>query len=448
VSGVATAPRATPRERGEASPAGARRTRLWLAVILAVALVLRLAWSLYAARVAHVLNDPFSYLEMGKGLAAGKGYRFPIDATPTAYFPIGYPAFVAVFAWINDHTPLNDIPRTVGVVQAFLGTASVWLVWRIAARVFGTTTGLVAAAVTAVFPGLLLYSAPMLSETLYVVLELAAIAVILDRPWDEDTPSWRRIAAFGVLTALTALVRPQAILLVVALAIGLVAARFGWRRGLAAAGVSLAVALVCIAPWTARNAVVMHAFIPISTNTGDDLCMGHNPQATGAFALYPGCLGIKDFRGGKSEVKRDRDNTHKALKFAWEHPRRELHLATQRIRYTYDGDYEAVDAVEGYRAPGALFLPDALRGGLKHTADGYLWVVLLFALISIPMLASRRDGRSTFLLAATLMMAFVPVIFFGDVRFHVPASPLFAIAAAVALLRLAGRLRRRAPAAS
>jgi hypothetical protein len=42
-------------------------------------------------------------------------------------------------------------------------------------------------------------------------------------------------------------------------------------------------------------------------------------------------------------------------------------------------------------------------------------------------------------------MALAPVIFFGDARFHVPASPLFAIAAALTLARLAALRSARRP---
>jgi hypothetical protein len=34
--------------------------------------------------------------------------------------------------------------------------------------------------------------------------------------------------------------------------------------------------------WCVRNAVVMHAFIPVSTNNGVNLLLGNNPQATGS----------------------------------------------------------------------------------------------------------------------------------------------------------------------
>jgi 4-amino-4-deoxy-L-arabinose transferase-like glycosyltransferase len=443
VSGLATASRASPRGDGAAG-IDERRERRILYGLLALAFVLRLAWVLYASRDPAELNDPSSYLSMGTSIAHGDGYRFPIDNTPTAYFPIGYPVFVGAMVWLVEHTPFTDVPKTIGLAQVVLGTASVWLVWRIARRLWDARIALLAAGLLAVFPGLLLYTAPILSETLFVFLELCAILVLVDRPWDGETPSTKRLIAFGVLTAVAALVRSQAVLFLLVLPIALLVARFGWRRALRAGAIALAAAAITIAPLTIRNAITMDAFVPISTNTGDDLCIGHNPGATGAFALYEDCVGIKTFKGGEGEIRRDRENTAKALKWAWEHPRREVELLWKRALYTYDGDYEGLDAVEAYG--NAEFIPDGFRTVVQRIADGYFWFVLGFGLVGGVLLWSRRDGRSTFVLGGMLAMALIPLAFFGDVRFHVPASPLFAIAAAVALATIARRFSRRTPA--
>ena len=440
MSGVATARGAPPQARGADARAVARE-RLWLWALVGLAFALRLAWALYASRQPAGLNDPHTYLMSGQDLAAGRGYRFVLDGAPTAYFPIGYPALVAAVVWVVDHTPLSDIPRTVGVLQALLGAASVWLVWRITTRIAGARAALVAAGITAFFPGLLLYSAPLLSETLFVFAELVAIAVLVDVPWGPRGPSTRRLIAAGVLFGLAALVRPQAALFIVAFFLALLIARSGWRRALAAGAIVAVAAALTVMPWTIRNAITMDAFIPISTNGADDLCIGHNPAANGAFAFYPACLDIKGLKGGEREVQRERKNTREAINYAWSNPRRELWLTLQRARFTYNGDYEAVDAVEAYG--NARFLPGGLRSGLKHGSDVYFWVVTLLALAGLPFLASRGEPRRTFLLIGLIAMAVAPLAFFGDVRFHVPASPLFAIAAAVAVTRLPGVLRRR-----
>jgi hypothetical protein len=440
MTGVATAPRAASHGSG-ANARDSGRQRRWLFAILGLALLLRLAWALYAARDPAGLNDPMTYLVMAHGIADGDGYNFIVDGSPTAYFPVGFPAFLAAIVWVVDHTPLTDVVKTTAVLHAFIGTAGVWPAWRIAARIWDARAGLAAAALMAVFPGLILYTAPLLSETLFVTLELAAIAVIVDRPWDGGWPSRRRLIAFGALSAAAIYVRPQAVLIIVAFGIGLAVARFGWRRALGATAVALATAALLIVPWTVRNAITMDAFVPISTNSGDDLCIGHNPAANGHFGFYPDCLDIKGLKGGEREIERDKKNVKVALDFMTSHPRREAWLLVQKAKYTYDGDYEGLDAVEGYG--NAPFIPDGFRTVLQRLADGYFWVVLALALLAIPLLPSRRDGRGTMVLAAMVGMALIPLAFFGDVRFHVPASPLFAIAAAVALTRLPALVRAR-----
>lgn len=442
--GLATAQRAESAQREDGGPSRERERRLLLA-ILAAALLLRLAWSLYAARAPSGLNDPFTYLSSAERIIAGEGYRFSFDGSPTAYFPIGYPAFVAAFVWIVDSTPLTDVPRVVGIVQAVVGTASVWLVHRIASGLYGVRTGLVAAAIVAFFPGLAMYSANLLSETLFVFLILLALAVGTAVPWDQGSPSWRRLAAFGLLTGAAMLVRPQASLLLIALVVAMLLARFGWRRALAAGGVALAVALLTITPWTIRNAITMDAFIPISSNLGDDLCIGHNDGALGHFAFYEDCLTPGKIRGGEHEVERSREGTRVALDHIWSEPQREAWLLVQKARYTYNGDDGAIAAAEAYG--NARFLPGGLRDGLTTIADVYFFLVVALGTVGAAMLARRREARSLTVLLALVAMALIPLAFFGDVRFHVPASPLFAITAAVALTRLLPRLRDRAPAA-
>ena len=79
------------------------RERLVLGGILAVALVLRVAWCFHAARLpAGGLHDPNFYYLYGQQLANGLGYRL-LDGSPTAYYPPGYPMalapFILVTAW-------------------------------------------------------------------------------------------------------------------------------------------------------------------------------------------------------------------------------------------------------------------------------------------------------------------------------------------------------------
>ena len=134
-----------------------RQERRWLAAVLAVALALRVAWALYATSSPRepLHCDPFFYFTYGKDLARGDGYSNFLTGHPTAYYPVGYPGGLAGLFWLVWHTPIPDnLPVAATLLQAVLGAATVGLVFVIARRLFGTRTGIVAAALTAVYPNL------------------------------------------------------------------------------------------------------------------------------------------------------------------------------------------------------------------------------------------------------------------------------------------------------
>src|SRR5207244_155981 len=111
----------------------------------------------------------------------------------------------------------------------------------------------------------------------------AVFWLVRHTPLPDDLPhaaTTLNAVASRAAVGLASLTRPPALLFLVALGIGAWVGGAGWRRALAQAGIALLAAAVVIVPWSIRNAVVMDAPIAISTNLGDDLCIGHNPAAT------------------------------------------------------------------------------------------------------------------------------------------------------------------------
>ena len=164
-------------------------------VVLLAALAVRVAWVLYAGHEPTGFNsgDPVAYLRYGRELAAGHGYRSIVTGQPTAFYPIGYPLFVAVFAWPVQHGLLpDDLTRIVGLAQAVLGTGTVWFVWVIGQRLFGSRVALLAAVVTAAWPGLVLLTASLHLETVFVALLMGALATLVGRPANAEPRANRK----------------------------------------------------------------------------------------------------------------------------------------------------------------------------------------------------------------------------------------------------------------
>ncbi|MEI2651319.1 MAG: hypothetical protein V9G12_03970, partial [Microthrixaceae bacterium] len=120
-------------------------------------------------------------------------------------------------------------------------------------------------------------------------------------------------------------------------------------------------------------------------------------------------------------------------------------LSLRKLWYTYQHDHDALRAVESYEQD--RFLPGPVRSALRWGSDGFYVLTMVAALAGASMLVQRwwRDRRNqvlpAFLLVATAASALVPILFFGETRFKVPSTPLFALLAAPAVVLLLQRER-------
>jgi 4-amino-4-deoxy-L-arabinose transferase-like glycosyltransferase len=416
-----------------------------LVVIIAVGALLRIAWSVYAARTPKGLHDPLLYRFLAEAVATGHGYSYPppfngqgIGYAPTAYYPPGYPLLLGALEWVTNHTPLPESHNAhVVVINLIAGLAAIVLVYAIARRLADERTGIIAAALVAFWPNLIFHTAVALSETLFIAFLLLTIWLAVTVP--RKGRSWARLAAVGGALGLAVLVRPVALPLIAALAIAWLIAGIGWRDVLVRTGVVTLVCIAVLVPWIVRNEVVVGSAV-LSTNTGDNLCMSRQPGAFGGFLLTDYCNSdLTGLHRPASEIKKDDDGRHKAITFIREHPATEVRLWFSRLRYGYENDADGLRAAESYESD--LFIPSWLRTSLKVAANVWFVVVGALAVVSLFWWLRRRDFGGWFLFGSVIAVGVIPIVaFFGDARFHVPVDPLFAILAAGLL---SGWLRSR-----
>ncbi len=413
-------------------------------VIVAVGVLVRLVWSVYAARQPVGEHDPAFYTIFAQSLASGDGYRLP-DGQPTAYYPVGYPAALGAVYWLADNTPLPDgrVPLAVAL-NLVAAAVSLVLIHQIGSRLFDRRVGLAAAAGLALMPNLVFHTALALTETLFNTIALAAVLLVV-------ATDWRRrpfpvLLGFGVLVGVAALVRPPSLLFLPVLVLaGWRAGGWGWREALRSLVVPTVAAAAVILPWSLRNLDVMGAPILLSSNVGDNLCIGHNPDATGAFQFPPSCLdGYDDLVRPEYEVRRDADGRATALEFIREHPEEQLRLVPLRALYTYRNDTDALDATESYGDE--PFLGDRLRTALGILSNVTFFATLIVGTAAAFVLRGRsgvRDPGRTFVVLVALSLAATPLAFFGDVRFHVPVVPFLILGAAALVVWVRDRRAAR-----
>ena len=419
------------------------RRLLW--GIVAIAFGLRLAWALYARAEPPVewyrSGDQYSYYYYGSEIAQGRGYLSYISGEATAYYPIGYPAILGAlyFVVLNSPVPDNLLLATT-LFHVVLGTATVGLVFLVGRAVGGARAGLAAAAVLAVWPNAVFLGPTLLLEPTFMFLTMAAVALAVTHDWSQGLPSRPRLLLLGGVLGASVLVRPFSIWLLLGLLLAARVSGAAWRRAVATAAVPLVVVVLMMVPWTVRNLGAMDAFVPSSTNMGDTLCLDRWAGATGGFRVadHEGCVDPS-----LPEVPRNAGNTRKAVGFVVRHPQLEARQILRRGHQMMAEDHFGLDEVNNLGGDDPLS-PGEL-GRLVPIADRYWYGVLLGAGVGAVLLIRSRRRRPAIVLMGTtgLGLFAVPLLLWGNPRFHAPLMPFLAVAAGVAVAAATERWERR-----
>ncbi|HET6774845.1 MAG TPA: hypothetical protein VFH36_16130 [Acidimicrobiales bacterium] len=412
---------------------------------MVVAAVLRIGWLAYAnvePPTSFVpAGDAYSYWYYGNSIADGHGYLSYIDGEPTAYYPIGFPAILGGLYWLAEHVPFvdPDLMLLTGVFQVVVSAATVAVTFMVGRRLAGPRAGLVAAGVMALFPNLIHQVTTIQVETTFIFLTMAALAIVVDHDWSAGPPGRNRLLAFGAVLAASALVRPFSAPLLLGLFLALQAVGLGWRRSLALASVPLLVLVVAFTPWTIRNAIELDAFVPSSTNMGDTLCIDRNSEATGSFrwTVHDGCVDVR-----LPEAARNQGNTRRAIEWVVDNPGRELVQIGRRTRHLFGHDHDGLESTESL---GSGAVMSESRRELSHaTADWYFHGVLVLAVAGLPLLyrrSPRPQRRIVFTTFGALLV--IPLLLWGNPRFHQPLVPLMAVSAGALSVALVERVTSR-----
>ena len=231
-------------------------------------------------------------------------------------------------------------------------------------------------------------------------------------------------AGAGVLIGLATLTRPTG--LVLAIPLGVAVAGRSPRRPAAALALVVAMALT-IAPWTVRNAVEMHAFIPVSDFIGSWVAGTYNDQAR-ADKEHPGSsqtfvAGEFDDLDGVPEVERQRELTRRGLEYAADHPGYVAQVLLHNTMRLLN-----LEGASWWRRQGrtmSLPLLGRRRGGVR---------VLRLALLALAGALTPAARRAPAMALAGADPAVRGVIFAGSaIRYRAPIEPFLALLAALAL---------------
>ena len=176
----------------------------------------------------------------------------------------------------------NERYSYVQWLQVIVDTGMVLLVYWIGLQLTQRRrVAFAAATLYALWPGAILLAKTPSLDSWAAFFVISGLALFL---WARESSfRWAKLALLGVLIGVGMYFRPFLILVPIALAVA-DARRTTLRRTLESALVPTLVALVIIVPWTVRNAVEFHRFIPMRVGIGQALWegLGERPNDFGA----------------------------------------------------------------------------------------------------------------------------------------------------------------------
>src|SRR5690606_5669269 len=254
-------PSAAPDRGPEARRADLSFTLVLFFLALSIRLLVVLLWAREPVRDGHYYHFGAERIAEGFGYSEQVIQHGQAVSKPWTHYPVGYSAFLAFFYFVFGASTL-----TAPIVGAIIGATTAALTHRIARYFLSTDRARIAGGLCALHPGLIAYSAVVMTEPLAALLALAAGLVALRSREHRFSP-----VLAGILIGLGGLVRLSSLLFLPALL--LVYGRPHKRAWLKTSFAGL-VALLTILPWTVRNCQVMDGCALVSTNGGWNLAIG------------------------------------------------------------------------------------------------------------------------------------------------------------------------------
>jgi len=425
-----------------------RKAATSLLLIVVVALAARVAFAWYEERQisAQVLSIVPFQTETGHiaySIASGKGFSSPFqrDSGPTAWFAPVYPYILAGIFKLFGIYSLPSFFAALSLNILFSAGALVPIFYT-GKRIAGIGVGSAAAWLWAIFPNAVIIpfewiwdtslSALLVATLLWATLELAESRRVRD---------W---SLYGLLWGFALLTNPAIALLfpeLLAWAAYRIRDRARASSWLMRPVLAAALALLCCLPWTIRNYVQFHKFIPLRSNFAFELYIGNNENYDDQHRSRPGAI-TQDreiFRYlHMGETAFMEEEKRKAEAFIVEHPRIELWLISQRF----------VDFWTGTSSPLAAF----------RQADS-LWLRLILlcndlaplcAFLGVIVLLTTKNSYALPVVAIPILFPLLYYVTHTSLRYRHPIDPVVLLLVVIGvhgLWRWFARKLSKAPAA-
>lgn len=405
---------------------GRLATSLLLIVVVAFGVRLAFAWNQTEKIPRQFVGIVPFQSETGHiaySLAIGKGFASPFqrDSGPTAWLTPIYPLMIAgLFKIFGVYTRAAFF---AAVLLNITGSALTGIpIFCAGKRMLGVGVGAGAAWLWALFPNAIMIPFEWIWDTSLAALLAATILwATLVLP---DSVRCRDWCGYGLLWGITFMTNPALASVFPFLLLWVIfRARREGQFQLSKPALVAGLALLCCVPWTVRNFVVFHRFIPFRSNLSYELYIGNNENYDQRRRSLPTMI-TQDMETRRylrmGETAFMDEEKRKAFQFIRTHPVMEIHLIGWRF----------VDFWMGVADPWRTF----------STADSWLIRVILLGnflsalgiLIGGVALFARRNRYAVPLIAFPVVFPVLYYLTHTSLRYRHPIDPMMLLLTAIA----------------
>ena len=406
-----------------------RKAATSLVLIVAVALVVRFAFAWYEAR--QISGQALSVIpfqtetgHIAYSIASGKGFSSPFqrDTGPTAWLAPVYPYLLAgIFKLFGVYTLHSFFVALF--LNILFSSATCVPIFYAGKRIAGLGVASAAAWLWALFPNAVIIpfewiwdtslSALLVATLLWATLELAESRRLLD---------W---SLYGLLWGVTLLTSP-AVALLFPILLGWAAYRSRGQNRKANSFLrpmlAAALAALCCVPWTVRNYIQFHKFIPLRSNFAFELYIGNNENYDDQHRFRPGAVTqdreiVRYLHMGETAFMEE--EKRKAVAFITAHPRIEFWLIAQRFVDFWAGTATPLAA---FRQADSLWLRLVLLCNDAAPLCAFLGIVVLLV------------TKNSYALPVVSVPLLFPLLYYAthtSLRYRHPIDPVVLLLAAV-----------------
>lgn len=248
-----------------------------VAVAVVVGTVLRLWWVIAMTRTdsypPEVLGDWYSTWNIRIANQFANGEMPSFEGVHTAFWPPGYGALLAPFAWISQHTGWISLNFAASLLNVALSALTIALCAAVAKEWIGPRASVPAAWIMALAPGHVYASSVAVTEVLIAALLISVtwlVTKLVERFGPTVPARWSVGVGMGIGAAILVSDRTAALVLVPAVAIRALSGK--WRGALRVSVLAVVGVVVVLAPWAVRNGVQVGWWSPTATIIPEGMC--------------------------------------------------------------------------------------------------------------------------------------------------------------------------------